>query len=83
MPFTKLCVRSGSGYVSLPKDDLRMDGLLDEDGDVVEGREMHVQRAGDGTFIVRVVEDGGVPELEECEVVQRAAASLFLNNSEN
>lgn len=41
---------------------------------------MHVQRAGEGTDIVRVVKDNGslIP-IEECEAVRRAAAEMALD----
>lgn len=83
MPFTKLCVRSGTGYVRIPRDDLRLEGLLDEDGEVQERQEMHVQRAGEGTYIVRVVkDDGSLVPIEECEAVRRAAAEMALDRIE-
>jgi hypothetical protein len=41
---------------------------------------MHVQRAGEGTYIVRVVKhDGSLVPIEECEAVRRAAAEMALD----
>ncbi len=47
MGFNKLQERGGSGTVTLDKGDLRLDGFVDEDGNVLE-QEMHVQRVGEG-----------------------------------
>lgn len=63
MAFRKLVERDGSGTVTLDKDDLRLDGLVDPEGQVRVGQEMHVQRIGRGAYLVRAVEDGTVPEV--------------------
>jgi hypothetical protein len=63
MAFRKLVERDGSGTVTPNKDDLRLDGLVDQDGRVRPDREMHVQRLGRGAYLVRAVEDGTVPEI--------------------
>jgi len=59
MGFNKLQERGGSGTVTLDKGDLRLDGFVDEDGDILE-QEMHVQRVGEGAYLVRAVNDGTV-----------------------
>ncbi len=59
MGFNKLQERGGSGTVTLDKGDLRLDGFVDEDGNILE-QEMHVQRVGEGAYLVRAVVDGNV-----------------------
>ncbi len=61
MGFNKLQERGGSGTVTLDKGDLRLDGFVDEDGNILE-QEMHVQRVGKGAYLVRAVIDGDVQE---------------------
>lgn len=61
--FRKLCNREGTPTVSLDKDDLRLDGIVAADGDVPANQEMHVQRVGQGAYLVRAVEDGTVPDV--------------------
>ena len=44
--------------VTLPKDDLRLDGLLDEDGELIEDEQwLHVDRQDEGEWTIEVVED--------------------------
>lgn len=62
--FRSLSDRDGTATVSLPKGDLRLDGLVSPDGEVQEA-EMHVQRLGSGAYLVRAVEDGSVPAVKE------------------
>ncbi len=64
MGFRKLVERDGSGTVTLDKADLKLDGMVDDDGNVRE-QELHVQRLAPGAYLVRAVDDGSVPELEE------------------
>jgi hypothetical protein len=48
----------GSYGVVLPKDDLRLDGLLDdEDGDLDGEHHVHVQREESGKWELQLVED--------------------------
>ncbi|GGC52334.1 MULTISPECIES: hypothetical protein [Haloferax] len=63
--FRKLCDREGTPTVSLDKDELRMDGVLDEDGVVPDDQEMHIQRVGKRSYLVRAVDSDGIPELDE------------------
>ena len=64
MGFRKIVERDGSGTVTLDKQDLRLDGVIDEEGNFTE-KEVHVQRLARGAYIVRAVENGQVPALEE------------------
>ena len=64
MGFRKLVERDGSGTVTLDKGDLQLDGMVDDDGSIVE-QELHVQRLSKGAYLVRAVDDGTVPGLEE------------------
>ncbi|SEK90767.1 hypothetical protein [Haloferax larsenii] len=62
--FRKLCDREGTPTVSLDKDELRMDGIIDESGEIPDSQEMHVQRVGKGAYLVRAVSANGIPELD-------------------
>jgi len=64
MGFRKLVERDGSGTVTLDKGDLAFDGFVDENGEINE-TEMHIQRLGQGAYLVRAVDRGEVPRLEE------------------
>jgi len=72
----KLQNRDGSGVVTIPKDDLERDGLLD--GGEPSEHHLTVDRLGERAYLVRVC-DGDVPELADCEVVRRVAAERILN----
>lgn len=63
--FRKLRNHEGTPLVSLDKDELRIDGVVDENGDIPDSQEMHVQRVGKGAYLVRAVNDHGIPELGE------------------
>lgn len=56
----------GSVGVVLPKDDLRMEGLVDEDGEIVERPNFFVKYEGPGTFEVERL-DGEVPKQPDTE----------------
>jgi hypothetical protein len=73
----KLQNRSGSGLVTLPKDFLERDGLIDEAGEPDDAH-LTVDRLGERAYIVRVC-DGDVPELSECEAVRRLAAERMID----
>jgi len=66
MGFRKLVERDGSGTVTLDKGDLALDGYVNDNGKIEE-TEVHVQRLGQGAYLVRAVDDGEVLEL--CELV--------------
>lgn len=74
----RLLRQGGSGLVTLPKDGLERDGLLDENGDPREGQSMMVDRLGERCYLVRAV-DGDVPEVSECPEVRRLAAEMMLD----
>ncbi|EMA38617.1 hypothetical protein [Halobiforma nitratireducens] len=42
--------------VTLPKDDLRIKGLLDENGELREDQHVHVRRTGDGEWQLELVD---------------------------
>jgi len=63
MGFRKLVERDGSGTVTLDKGDLALDGYVREDGSIDETK-MHVQRLGQGAYLVRAVENGDVTDLD-------------------
>jgi len=73
----KLQSRGGSGMVTLPKSFLDRDGLVDENGDPDEAH-LTVDRLGERAYVVRVC-DGDVPELSECDVIQRLAAERIVD----
>ncbi|WP_424001182.1 hypothetical protein ACOZ4I_15680 [Haloarcula salina] len=73
----KLQNRSGSGLVTLPKDFLERDGLIDDGGEPSEAH-LTVDRLGERAYVVRVC-DGDVPELSECEAVRRLAAERMVD----
>lgn len=43
--------------VTIPKDDLRLDGYLDDGGDLDGDHQVHVERDGPGEWTLRLVED--------------------------
>jgi len=73
----KLQNHDGSGLVTIPKRFLERDGLVSDSGQPKDGRQLTVDRLDDGFYAVRFC-DGDVPELSECEVVQRLAAHQAL-----
>ena len=48
---------SNSGSVAIPKDDLRLDGLINEGGEIDGEQHAHIRREGPGKWTVEVVED--------------------------
>lgn len=60
----KLIDRDGTPTVSLDKDVLELDGIM-EGGEVPEGQRVHVQRRGKGVYVIRAVDENGIPELPE------------------
>ncbi len=69
----KLQDRDGSGTVTIPKQCLRMDGLLDENGSPSE-QCASVDRLGRRTYVVRFSEDGDIPEITKAPLIQQIAA---------
>ena len=45
-----------SAGITLPKDDLRLEGLLDEQGNVAGENYLHVRHVGDGEWTLELVE---------------------------
>lgn len=78
MPFRKLRSIDGSGYVSLPKDDLVRDNVILQSGEIPRDQQLHVERIGERCHVVRAPVDGDLPQLEDCEAIQRIAASTIL-----
>ncbi|OYR80411.1 hypothetical protein DJ84_15655 [Halorubrum ezzemoulense] len=75
----KLQNHGGSGVVTLPRDDLEKDDLLEE-GELPDEQHLDVDRLGRRTYVVRIPEAGGdLPELAQCEVVERLAAKRALD----
>lgn len=72
----KLQNRDGSGVVTIPKDDLERDGLLD--GDEPSEHHLTVDRLGERAYLVRVC-DGDIPELWECPEIRRIAVERMLD----
>jgi hypothetical protein len=68
-----------SGVVTIPKEHLERDGVL-EDGEFPDEQNLVVDRVGRQQYLVRMVEGGDVPDLEEAEVVQRVAAKIAMEN---
>lgn len=73
----KLQHRSGSGLVTIPKQFLERDGLIDDAGEPDDAH-LTVDRLGERAYVVRVC-DGDVPELSECDVIQRLAAKRIVD----
>ena len=55
MPIRKLRNIDGSGGVTLPKDDLGRDGLLDEDGEIKDAH-LAIDRVGEGEYRIKTVD---------------------------
>lgn len=62
---------------------MERDRVLDADGAFPDEQNLVVDRLGRGQYLVRLVEDGHVPELLESEAIQRAAADLMLQRAAN
>ena len=69
-----------SGVVTIPKEHLERDEVL-EDGEFPDEQNLVVDRVGRQQYLVRMVEGGDVPDLEEAEVVQRVAAKIAVSES--
>lgn len=48
---------SNSAGVTIPKADLRVEGLIDDEGNLDGEHHAHIRREGPGKWIVEVVED--------------------------
>ena len=74
----KLRNMDGTGSVTIPKDDLDRDGLVDDDGELPDDQHVVVDRLDEGCYAIRFVDSGDVPELAECEAIERIAAQRML-----
>ncbi|SDK70818.1 hypothetical protein [Natronorubrum texcoconense] len=45
-----------SAGVTMPKDDLRLEGLIDENGELADEHHVHIQRVNDGQWTLELVE---------------------------
>lgn len=77
----QLQAKSGSGVVTIPKAKLRQDDILDDDDEIPNEQCVAVDRIGRRSYVVRFPEKGDLPELSECESIQRVAAELALTSS--
>jgi hypothetical protein len=77
MGLQQLQEKTGSAVVTIPKGELRADGVL-EDGEIPDEQTVNVEKLGERAFLVRIVDDGEIPAVEECDVVRRLAADLVL-----
>jgi len=68
--------KSGSGVVTIRKEWLELDGLLEDDGGIPEQQCVDVERLGRRTYVVRFPEGGELPELAEAPLMQRIAAQV-------
>ncbi|WP_198665658.1 hypothetical protein [Haloprofundus halophilus] len=76
MPIRKLSNRAGTPTISLDKGDLALDGIMDDDGTIPDCQMMHLQRMGEGVYVVRAIPNGqeDPKPLRETEMVQGLAA---------
>ncbi|WP_135304109.1 hypothetical protein [Haloarcula amylovorans] len=66
--------RSGSGLVTIPKEYLERDDLLDDYGEPAD-KQLTVERLDSGMYVIRVCEDDGdLPEIRECPVIDQLAS---------
>ncbi|MXR39809.1 hypothetical protein GRX01_00335 [Halobaculum sp. WSA2] len=68
------------GIVLERSDFLERDEVLDENGDVPDGTTAFTERLGERTYLVRIPENGHVPELHECAPIRRVAGQILLEN---
>jgi hypothetical protein len=48
---------SNSAGVTIPKDDLRLEGLIDDEGNLDGEHHAHIRREGDREWIITLVDD--------------------------
>ncbi|MCL9817022.1 hypothetical protein [Natronocalculus amylovorans] len=63
--FRTLRNHDGTPLVALDRDELQMDGVLDGQGAVPDDQPMHIQRVGKACYLVRAVNEDGLPDLDE------------------
>jgi len=69
-----------SGLVTIPRLYLDKDGVLDGD-DVPDGQQVDVERLGERCYLVRVADAGTLPDVQECEAIERLVAQRLLNEN--
>lgn len=47
--------------VTLPKGDLKLEGIVDEDGEIIEKPQLNVRRPEPGKWVVERVDDERIP----------------------
>ncbi|QCC46597.1 hypothetical protein [Halobellus limi] len=75
----KLRKDSGSGVVTIPKQYLSLDDVI-EDGEFGEEVAVSVERLDRRCYVVRIPDDGGLPDLTETEFVERLVGQRLLNS---
>jgi hypothetical protein len=66
------------GQVTIGKDQLRQDGILDGD-EIPEQQTVFVDRLERRTYLIRFpAEDGSVGPLSECEIIRQKAAQIAI-----
>lgn len=69
--------RSGSGLATIPHDFLERDDVID-DGEFPDEQNLVVDRLDRRVYLVRLTDDGSIPDVEEAEAIQRIAAQHLL-----
>lgn len=77
----KLQNHGGSGIVTVPREYLERDDVLDENGEIPGQQNLTVDRLGERTYLVRLVDDADFPELAECEAIERIVAQRLLQEN--
>lgn len=64
-PLRKLGDRDGTPCITLENGEIGLGGVLDERESDSDGSAYHIQRLSRGVYVVRAVDDDGIPELLE------------------
>lgn len=67
-----------SGLVTIPRNYLEKDDVLEE-GEVPDEQQVDVDRLGRRCYLIRITDDGSLPEAHECEAVERLVGQRLLN----
>lgn len=73
----KLRDDGGSGMATIPREFLERDDVL-HDGEIPDKQNLTVDRLGERAYLVRLVDDGDVPDLAECESIERIVGQRLL-----
>lgn len=68
--FRKLRDHAGTPTVSLARDELRMDGVIKDDGTIPDDQKMYINRLGEEAYLIRAVDGSEIPELHDLHVVE-------------